>query len=208
MKTTFVNEDLADEALSGNLIALHAILHLVQPRLVEYCRRHLPPTLRSVIEPEDIVQDVCVEAFRRLGEFTPDGEADAMYRWLVTIARHRMIDQLRAQKAAKRGGSRRQISSGACDDDSGILALLGSLAVHYRTPSRSAAAHELAIALDQSIDGLPPDYRQAIRLRHIEGLAAKDAAARMNRTEGAFHLLCNRGLKQLRLTLRSRSIFV
>jgi RNA polymerase sigma factor (sigma-70 family) len=137
-------------------------------------------------------------------EFAPQSE-DAPMRWLMTIARHHIVDLLRAQNSLKRGAGAMPARN---DDDSGVISLLETLAVYHRTPSKSAAAHELAIALERSIDRLPAAYRQAISLRHVDGLPAKQAAARMNRTEGAFHLLCNRGLKMLRVEMRSESIYV
>src|SRR5690349_4700205 len=58
-------------------------------RLEDYIGRRVPPSLRSLIDPADILQDTFVEAFRRAGEFSARGN-DAAFRWLVTIARHRM----------------------------------------------------------------------------------------------------------------------
>ena len=161
-----------------------------------------------------------MDAFRGIGQFILDGEA-SISAWLLTIARHRMIDLLRAHNARKRGARTLaaspnrilRLKHGVSDGEDGqvydgMVALLETLAVYRRTPSKSAAAHELAAALERSIDRLPPDYRQAIRLRHVEGMASKQAAAQMNRTEGAFQLLCNRGLKRLRVEMRSESLYV
>jgi RNA polymerase sigma-70 factor (ECF subfamily) len=197
---------------------LQALLYRHRGRLLEYIQRHLPPVLVPLFTPEDVFQDVCIEAFRGIGQFVADGDASAC-AWLLTIARHRMIDLLRGHNARKRGSglvganpNRILRLQGASADDGqvydGMVALLETLAVYRRTPSKSAAAHELAAALERSIDRLPPDYRQAIRLRHVEGMASKQAAARMKRSEGAFQLLCNRGLKQLRVEMRSESLYV
>lgn len=205
MKETVHSEDLIQDALAGDAIAMQALLHSNRARLLEYVQRHLPQQVRSFLEPEDVLQDTFIEAIRRLKEFSPTS-TEHVTRWLMTIARHKMIDLYRAHQAAKRGGARKVDAEQ--QSDGGVIALLETLAIYHRTPSRSAAAHELAAALDRSINRLPPDYRQAIRLRHVEGIAAKDAASRMNRTEGAFHLLCNRGLKQLRATMRSESLYV
>lgn len=34
--------------------------------VLEYARRRIPPDLGRLIDPEDVVQDVCLEFFRRL----------------------------------------------------------------------------------------------------------------------------------------------
>jgi RNA polymerase sigma-70 factor (ECF subfamily) len=207
---------LIADAMAGDMVALQALLHRYRVRLLEYIRRHLPSVLVPLFTPEDVFQDVCIDAFRGIGQFIPDSEA-SIGAWLLTIARHRMIDLLRAHNARKRGAGTLGASpdrvlrlKGGEDGQvyDGMVALLETLAVYRRTPSKSAAAHELAAALERSIDRLPPDYRQAIRLRHVEGMAPKQAAAQMNRTEGAFQLLCNRGLKRLRVEMRSESLYV
>ena len=82
------------------------------------------------------------------------------------------------------------------------------LAVYERTPSRSALAHEMIGTLQRSMQNLPEDYREAVRLRYIEGMQVIEIAGRMNRTDRAVHMLCNRGLKALRLELRSASMYV
>jgi RNA polymerase sigma factor (sigma-70 family) len=215
--------ELVADATAGDAIALQTLLHRYRGRLLEYIRRKMPSVLVPLFTSEDVFQDVCVEAFRGIGQFSLSDRgascSSSFGAWLLTIARHQMIDLLRVHNAKKRGSGRLGANpnrllgqTGVVEDDEthvydGMVALLETLAVYRRTPSKSAAAHETAAALERSIDRLPPDYRQAIRLRHVEGMAPKEAAARMKRSEGAFHLLCNRGLKALRVELRSESSF-
>jgi DNA-directed RNA polymerase specialized sigma24 family protein len=45
----------------------------------------------------------------------------------------------------------------------------------------------------------------AIRYRYLEGLPLDTVAHRMKRTSGAVLMLCHRGLKMLRMDLRSFS---
>jgi RNA polymerase sigma-70 factor (ECF subfamily) len=52
----------------------------------------------------------------------------------------------------------------------------------------------LADALQQ----LPPDYREAIILRHLEGLTFPGVARRMNRSQDSVEKLWLRGLARLR----------
>ena len=88
-----------------------------------------------------------------------------------------------------------------------IVEWLDLLAAHERTPSLSAAGHEAAALVEGALAGLKDDYREAIRLRYVEGLCVAEAAARMNRTEGALCLLCHRALRRLRETLGSSALF-
>src|SRR5258706_10396112 len=175
MNSVDVEPQLVADVIEGDPIALQALLVRCRLRLLAYIRRQMPTAIASFIEPEDVLQDTCIEAFRRMGQFTSQGD-DAPMRWLMTIARHRIVDLVRAQSAAKRGGGATVHRDR--DDDTGVVSLLEKLAIYHRTPSKSAAAPELAFALERSIDRLPPDYRQAICLRHVDGLAGQEASTR------------------------------
>lgn len=205
------DQTLLPQAVAGDPIALQAILAACAPAVLGYVRQNLPVPLRDAYDPADILQDTCVEACRRMRDFEPR-EGATVLAWLKTIARHRMVYLLRQHNAGKRGGGARRIDAHALADGdgefAGVTTLLDSLAVYHRTPSISAAANELVIALDAAIASLPEDQRQAVQLRHFEGLPPAEAAARMSRSEQAFHALCARGYKRLRLLMRSRSIYI
>jgi RNA polymerase sigma-70 factor, ECF subfamily len=197
--------DLLRKAVRGDRVALDGLLILHAPQVLAYINHHLPPQVAAVCSSKDVLQDVCIEACRRIHEFESD-HVESLLPWLLTMARHHMIGMLRKAKAQKRGGEWRELTAGS-DSSGEVIPLLEGLAVFYRTPSVSAMSHETILAVQRAIDRLPPDHREAVRLRHIEGLAAKDAAVRMNRTEGAFHVLCHRALTRLREDLGARSRF-
>lgn len=169
--------------------------------LTAYARRHVPPDLAREVDAQDVVQDVAIEAFRRLHQFVPK-DADADRRWLLTIARNRIINLVAARRADKRGGGWVDRLRDASPDD--VVALLEQLAVYERTPSRSAVDRELFARLHVALDLLPADQRLAVRLRYIEGRPAADVAARMGRSEGAVHMLVSRSLVALRDALAER----
>jgi len=112
---------------------------------------------------------------------------------------------LRMHNAAKRDG--RRVTGDELRNGS-IEVLLQDLATYYRTPSRSAAAHELMAILEGCIGHLPSDQREAVRLRYLEGLSLKEVSAKMSRSEGAVQMLALRGLTEVRRELKSASLFV
>ena len=176
--------------------SLQLVLYQHGRVLAAYVGRHLPLSLSSTVDVADVVQDVYLEAMRRSAEFRP-ADADHTLRWLQTIARHRIIDLLRHHGATKRGGRAVGTAGGY------TVGLLEEVAVYDRTPSQSAAAHEIAQLIHRSIDDLPPDYAQVLRLRYLDGLSGKAVAVQLSRTEGAVHVLCHRAVEALRLRLRS-----
>lgn len=108
-------------------------------------------------------------------------------------------------RTAKRAGKR--IPTEGASSNGSIVRLLAEMATYQRTPSKSAASHELMAALEGAIERLPLDQARAMRLRYLKGMNTKETAKIMRRSEGAISMLCNRGLKVLRLELRSASIY-
>jgi RNA polymerase sigma-70 factor (ECF subfamily) len=197
--------NLVSAAVSGNVAALEKLLTLHRRRLVAYVDSRFPEQLRDSIEPQDIVQDTWLRAVRGISEFQPSGE-DPVFRWLVTIARNLIADQLKYRRASKRKGVR--LVTEEDGEDASVIRLLEEMAVYRRTPSKSAASHELMAALDSAIGRLPADQGEALRLRYLAGLDVQEIAQKMSRSEGAISMLCNRALKSLRLEMRSLSLYL
>ena len=168
--------------------------------VLSYIARYLPRELATVMEPGDILQDVYYDACRSFPGFRDVGE-NALYRWLLTIARRRMVDHLRRHRARPQN----RVLGG---DDGAVGSLLEELAQYRRTPSASARSHEFMAAVEQAIGRLPVLYREAVVLRYVERLGGVEVAARMNRTPQAVYLLCCRGLKAIREDLESASFYV
>jgi RNA polymerase sigma-70 factor (ECF subfamily) len=198
--------DLIDRAIAGDTASLEMLLSRHRKRLLAYVQTHFPSELMDILEPQDVLQDTWLRAIRSVSEFRPDGE-DPVYRWLVTISRNLILDHVKYVGAAKRK-SRRIRGEKVDDEDASIVRLLEEMAVYRRTPSKSAASHELITALDCAIERLPHDQALALRLRHLEGLEIKEIAHRMKRSEGSVSMLCNRALKSLRWEMRSVSFYI
>jgi RNA polymerase sigma-70 factor (ECF subfamily) len=183
-----------------------AMVHPHVGRLLAYLERHIPARLRSLVDPQDIAQDTLFEAARSLDRVTFN-EPNAVWRWIVTIARHRLINVIQAHETAKRGGRLPHLGPEEAEHGQ-VIGMLQELAAHMRTPSQSAAQRELLVLLERSIHQLQPAYRDAVRMRYVQGLSLKETADRLGRSEDAAQKLCVRGLAALRLDLRSFSLYV
>ena len=159
----------------------------------------LPASLRRTIGAEDVAQETYVEAFKRIGTFEAKGP-DAFFRWLTTIATHKVLDFVRAQRTAKRGGGWMGISR-TRETGSSVASLLERLAVDEHTPSQSARNHEAAAQVQVALATLSEEHREVLQLRYGEGRSEADIALRMNRSKEAVHSLCYRALSKLRATL-------
>lgn len=180
-----------------NQLELQAILHQNAKRLLAYVSSHMQERLRHILEPEDLLQEVFLEAFLRIGEFQSKGH-DATYRWLVTIARHRIGYSMRAANAIKRGKPP-EASSGLKP----VIDLVEQLATYNRTPSQSAMSHEVVKVVQQSLSRIRPIYRDVIQYRYLDGLSIINTAKQMQTTEDTITTLCYRGLQELKTKLLS-----
>ena len=198
--------DLIERAVAGEQPALERLLMRYYERLIHRLTRKLPASLRASASEEDILQQTFIEVFQRIQSFEPHGER-AFYRWLATIADHRLLDSVRAQNAAKRSGTTvGGWAAGAFDNDS-IASLIDMLSGPERSPSQSVARDEATAAVQVALASIAEDYRSAIRLRYIDGLSPAEIAKTMNKTPHAVHNLCYRGLKQLHAVLGRTSQF-
>lgn len=197
---------LIQRIAAGDAAALQCLLIDNRPFLVGYAEKHLPRCLKGQIDAQDLVQDAAMEALRQMESF-PATDMRSALLWLVQLCRGRIARLTRMHRAARRGGGRSAMNWPAEGEDS-VVMLLADLAIYERTPSRSAAAHELWDVVRQSLLKLPEDYRRAIRLRYMQGLSAAQTAEQMGRTAGAIQMLLSRAIKALRTEMRTASLYL
>ncbi len=125
--------------------------------------------LRNQSDVPDVVQEAFIKAYRALPNFR--GES-AFYTWLYRIAINTAKNHLVAQS--------RKSPANSIDvqdaEDYGASEWLKE----YASPEREALAAELGATIHQAMGELPPDLREAITLREIEGLSYEDIAAVMD----------------------------
>lgn len=182
------------KALSGDDLAVQELLFYHHDRLVACISAQIPKDAQSVVAAEDVCQEAYIATIRNLGRFHGKSH-EAFFSWLRTIAENKLVDTLRAYRAAKRGGGAQQVEF--ANQGSSVVDILAILAVHSRTPSRSLRRVEAIRIVHEAIDRLPGDQCEAIRLRYLEGLAVAEIARRMARSEPAVRALCHRAIKRL-----------
>ena len=74
------------------------------------------------------------------------------------------------------------VLSARVDSPDKVRALDRGPAAPSASPSQQAVRRERAVLLADALAGLPDDYREAIVLRHVEGLPFPEVAARMGRS--------------------------
>ncbi len=142
--------------------------------LVEKYRRKvirlLSRMVRNADDLEDIAQETFIKAYRALPQFRGDA---AFYTWLYRIAINTAKNHL-----VMRGKTMRTISDQAMNEEDEPDERL--MAQDISTPETELLSKQVAIAVNEAVDALPDELRQAITLREIEGMSYEEIAEYMN----------------------------
>ncbi|MFH1748052.1 MAG: sigma-70 family RNA polymerase sigma factor [Planctomycetota bacterium] len=176
------------DALQRLIVYYHGPLrNVVAGRIGSEPRQHL--------DPDDILQQAYVAAFRAVGDCHFDGPS-GFYKWLERIALNQLKDARRALRRQKRDVARQ--APAELDFGTSCPDLIHRLAAGDTTPSRAFARDEAVAAVLSSLARLNEDQRAVVRLRFLENRSVADVAVQLGKSEPAIHMLCHRGLKTLR----------
>jgi RNA polymerase sigma-70 factor (ECF subfamily) len=156
--------------------------------------------LRMLGDPhdaEEAAQDALVRAYRAMAGYDAARLADLRLRgWLATI-----VLNLCRNRLARRGSRAGMPLS--LDDPTGRMAEPG--APISQTPESVAQRRDERDAWGARLLGLPPAYRAAVVLRHVDGLSYPEAAAALGRPEGTVKAQVHRGIALLRTMLEAEA---
>jgi RNA polymerase sigma-70 factor (ECF subfamily) len=153
------------------------------------------------VDASDVVQDVLIEASRRLADYLRN-PAMPFHLWLRQIARDRMIDEHRRHRVAARRSLDRErpLASPEFADRSGFD-LADQLRDQALTPAAASLRRELEGRFRMALDELDDDDREILLMRHFEGLTNSEAAHALGLSEPAAGMRHLRALRRLRARL-------
>jgi len=194
---------LLRHARTGDGSALGRLLELYRNYLKLLARLQIDRRLQVKLDASDVVQETFLEAHRDFGQFrgTTEGE---LVSWLRQILVTNLANLVRHYRGTQRRDIRLERELAAELDESS-RALDHGLVARQSSPSQQAAYHEQAVLLADALGQLPEDYREAVILRHLEGLSFAEVAERMERTVDSVKKLWARGLARLRGVLGGAS---
>jgi RNA polymerase sigma factor (sigma-70 family) len=163
------------------------------PRLALLLEHLAGPAIQRRIELEDLVQETFLRALAHPGGLPPREPGEAgLWRFLVVLARHAVIDAARAARAAKRDGREERLSRTGW---SAVGVRESRLAAAATGACTRAAMAEEGGRLRVAFERLAPEHRRVLGLRQFEGLSARETGRRMGRGESAVHSLYRRALQ-------------
>ena len=129
--------------------------------------------VRDVDLIEDIAQETFIRAYRALHQFRGDAQ---FYTWLYRIA---VNTAKKALMDLKRDPTVSEAAFRISDDEDETFRP-GIEPTTDETPESVLAAKEIGAMVNAAMDALPPDLREALVLREIEGLSYEEIAMAMN----------------------------
>ena len=194
-------QELLDQVRRGEGAALDRLLGAHRDPLRRMIDLRLDPALSRRVDASDIVQDVLLEASRRLQDYLRN-PAMPFHLWLRHIAKDHMIDAHRRHRQAQRRSLDREqpiVPAGLADQSS--LELAGQFLDREMTPATAAVRHELQRRMQEAVAGLDEDDREIILMRHYEQLSNHEVAAALGLTEAAASMRHLRAVRRLREAL-------
>ena len=139
--------------------------------------------LHSRPEAEDVLQEVFLQVWQRAADF--DDTRGRPFTWLVTLARSRAIDRLRANESRSRTATTaaREVPVEEATDSDAIDEVLRS---------------EQGEMVRRALSELPVEQRRALILAYFEGLTQSEIAARLGEPLGTIKTRTRAGLIKLR----------
>ena len=138
-------------------------------------------------EAEDVLQELFLQVWRRAADF--DENRGRPFTWLVTMARSRGIDRLRAL------ASRERVAVAGARDEAEAVSDAANDA--FRSEQRGLVTTALA--------QLPDEQKRPLMLAYFDGLTQSEIAARLGAPLGTVKTRMRTGLMKLRELLAGKN---
>ncbi|MBL6685522.1 MAG: RNA polymerase sigma factor RpoE [Methylophilaceae bacterium] len=160
-----IDQKLVEKAQKGDKRAFGILVEKYHKKLT----RLLARMVRDQSEIEDIVQDSFIKAYRAINNFRGDS---AFYTWLYRIgintAKNHLVSLGRRPKAMNDV----EIEDVENFED-------GQELRNLETPENSMMTKEIVATVNDTIESLPDELKEAISLREIDGLSYEEIAELM-----------------------------
>ncbi|HEX6872178.1 MAG TPA: RNA polymerase sigma factor ShbA [Micromonosporaceae bacterium] len=173
--------ELAARAAAGDVRATSALLTLIRPGIVRYCRARLGRIDGLFGVADDVAQEVCLAILGALPRYRDDGHPFSAL--VFAIAANKVAD---AQRAAFRG---RRVST---------MDEVPDRADPNPGPEQQAVTTDLARRLSELLSHLPDTQRELVVLRVAVGLSAEEVGAVLGMSPAAVRMAQSRALARLR----------
>jgi len=184
--------ELFEQAKAGDRDALGQLLDHLRPDLCRMAQASIDSKIRVRAAASDIAQHSCLSAVRDFNRFQGE-QLEEFLAWLRQIHAQNLRDAFRDHGVRKKRAVSREVE---------LVDQLHAIDARLATPSHEIVRKERRAKIAEMLETLPEGQREAVRLRHLEGLSLTEIAKHLDRTEAAVAGLLKRGLAKLRETMK------
>lgn len=153
---------------------------------------------RNARDAEDLVQDALLRAYRFWDSFQQDSNCKA---WLLRIVTNTFINEYQRRKR-----SREVLDAASAEQDAIDGVLVHAHARDKQSPDQVMLAASVSDDVQRALDQLPDDFRTAVILCDMQGLAYKEIAEIMQCPVGTVMSRLFRGRKLLAQALKDFAV--
>ena len=176
---------LLERVAGGEAAAWQTLMRDYHQRLLRMVLVRLDPRLQSRIDPEDILQDVYLDAMQRLPEYVRQPKFP-FFLWLRLQTGHWLARAHRHHLGTQQRDPRREISIFRNDvPQASSAALAIQLLGREARPSEAAQHEERKQRIQRALDALEPINREILSLRHFEHLTRAEVGQVLGISEAA-----------------------
>jgi RNA polymerase sigma-70 factor (ECF subfamily) len=192
-------QQLLLQAEGGNPQAVNKLLERHRQALRRMVAARMDRGMVQRVDASDIVQETLIEAHRRLSDYIHDGSMP-FHLWLRQIAKDRLIDAHRRNRAQRRDVGREHALHAAPTGQSS-LDLAAQLCDMELTPAAQALRKELEGRFWSALARLDDADREIVLMRHQEQLGNGEVAELLQLTPAAAGMRYLRAIRRLRSAL-------
>lgn len=194
-------EELLLGAKNGDQEAVNRLINRHRGAVQRMVQMRLDHKIRRRVDVSDVVQDVMIDASRRLQDYLAN-PVMPFHLWLRHIAKDRIIDAHRRHRGSqKRSVDREQGLAVPGADDHSTMDLVAQFCDGELTPAAAATQREMAQRVEAAITELGEQDGEIIIMRHYEQLSNQEVAQALGLSEPAASMRYLRAVRRLRAML-------
>ena len=197
--------ELLDLVRDGDDDATNRLLERHREALRRMADMRLDPKIRQRVDASDIIQDVMIEASRRLPTYL-ENPVMPFHLWLRQITQDRLIDAHRRHRVSKkRSVDVEQAPVVASNLDYSSIQFGPQIVDAELTPAAAAIGKEMQKLFEEAVEEMDEIDQEIIAMRHFEQLTNQEVANVLKLSEPAASMRYLRAMRRLKEKFSSES---
>ena len=180
---------------------LGEIYQRYQPRLLRMVHLRMDPNMRQRAQAADVLQETWIDVAERIERYLEDPKMP-LFLWMRFLAMQKLLRMRRFHVGTKKRDARREIARlpGGSPAATSVV-LVNHLLGQGTTPTQASARAELQQNLVAALEAMNEQDREALVLRHFEGLSNIETAQVLDIDKSAASKRYLRALERIRAIL-------